>query len=218
MEIQKILKPENKILIICDYREKEIIEKLKRSDIVINEQMLEVGDFIISQRVAIERKSYSDFISSIIDGRIFEQASLLRKNFEKPIIIIEGYSNREINENALKGALASLLIDFGISILMTRNPLDTAKTIFWIAKKEQFEGKKDIVIKIGKKPKDIKKLQEFIISSFPGISSILGKRLLEKFGSLEKVFNASEEELVKVKGISKNLAKKIKRILVSSYR
>ncbi len=217
MEIQKILKPKGKILIICDYREKEVIENLEKLGALVNVQSLEIGDVVISQKVCVEKKTHSDFISSIIDGRIFEQASLLRKNFEKPIIIIEGYSNREINDNALKGALASLLIDFGISVLTTRNPSDTAKTIFWIAKKEQIESKKEIGIKVGKKPKDIKRIQEFVICSFPGISNVLGKRLLEKFGSLEKVFTASEEELIKVKGISKNLAKKIKKILISKY-
>ena len=217
LETQKLLKPKEKILIVCDYREKEVIEELKKLGALINVQSLEIGDFILSEKVCVEKKTHSDFISSIIDGRIFEQASLLRKNFEKPIILIEGYSNREVNENALKGALASLLIDFGISILMTRNPLDTAKTIFWIAKKEQIECKKEIGIKVGKKPKDIKKIQEFIICSFPGISKVLGKRLLENFGSLEKIFNASENELAKVKGISKNLAKKIRKILSSKY-
>lgn len=216
--MQKIFKPEEKILIICDYREKDIIESLKKLGVLVNAQNLEVGDFIISESVGIERKTHSDFISSIIDGRIFEQASLLKKSFEKPIIIIEGYSDREINENVLKAALATLIIDFGISMLTTKNSLDTAKTIFWIAKKEQVENRKEIGIKVGKKPKELKKIQEFIICSFPGISTTLGKRLLEKFGSLEKIFNASEIELAKVKGISKNLAKKIKKILISSYR
>ena len=122
MEIQKILKPKGKIVIVSDFREKEVSEHLKKLGAVVNEQALEVGDFVCSERVCIEKKTGNDFVSSIIDGRIFEQASALKKNFEKPIIIIEGYSYREINENALKAALASLLIDFGISILTTRIP------------------------------------------------------------------------------------------------
>ncbi len=216
-EIQKILKPKGKILIVCDYREKEVMENLKKLGALVNPQNLSIGDFMISERVCIERKAHSDFISSIIDGRIFEQASLLRKNFEKPIMVIEGYSDREINENALKAAIASLLIDFDFSLVSTKDPADTSRLIYWIAKREQEEKKIDVGIKIGKKPKEIKELQEFIICSFPGISKVLGRRLLEKFGSLEKVFNASELELAKVKGISRNLAREIKRILVSNY-
>ena len=133
------------------------------------------------------------------------------------MIIIEGYSTRKINDNALKAAIATLLIDFSIPVLRTSNPKDTARIIYWIAKKEQVETKKEIGIKVGKKPKEIKELQEFIICSLPGISRVLGRRLLEKFGSLEKVFTASERELAKVKGISKNLAKKIRKILTSRW-
>ncbi|MEM5836659.1 MAG: ERCC4 domain-containing protein [Candidatus Aenigmatarchaeota archaeon] len=215
-EKQTILKPKS-VLILCDYREEEIIEILKKMDADVKEMDLGCGDFICSRRIAIERKNYDDFVSSIIDGRLFEQAKNLKENFEKPVILIEGFSNREINENALKAAVASLVVDYGISLVMTRNPLDTAKTIYWIAKKEQQENKHEISFKVGKKPKDSKKIKEFIVASIPGISNVLSKRLLEHFGSVEKVFSAREEELMKVKGIGKNLAKKIKKILSEKY-
>jgi Fanconi anemia group M protein len=217
METQKILKLKEKVVIVADYREKEIIEYLKKFGAKINEMNLVVGDFVCSEGIAIERKTHSDFISSIIDGRIFEQAKALKEIFERPIIIIEGYSTRQINENALKGAIASLLVDFGISLLSTRNSLDTARTIYWIAKKEQSEGKKEITIKVGKKSKDIKRMQEQIVASLPGISTVFSKRLLEHFGSVEKIFTANEEELKKVKGVGKKLAFKIRKILTEKY-
>jgi len=217
METQKLLKPVGKTVIVSDFREKEVIEHLKKLGAVVNEQPLEVADHICSERVAIERKTYDDLVSSIIDGRIFEQASALKENFEKPIILIEGYSNREISENALKGAIASLLIDFGISLLSTRNAYDTAKTIFWIAQKEQKESKFGISIKVGKKPKDVKRLQEFILSSIPGLSTVLARRLLEEFGSIERVVTAEERELKKIEGIGEKLAKNIKKILTEKY-
>ncbi|MEM5772888.1 MAG: ERCC4 domain-containing protein [Candidatus Aenigmatarchaeota archaeon] len=215
-EKQTLLKSE-KVMLICDYREREINEILKKMVATVNEMALECGDFICSKRIAIERKTYDDFISSIIDGRIFEQAKELKRNFEKPIILIEGYSTREINENSLKGAIASLVVDFGISLISTRNQLDTAKTIYWIARKEQEEKNFTLAFKVGKKPEDGKKVKEFIVSSIPGISTILSKRLLEKFGSVEKVFSASEEELKSVRGIGKKLAKKIKKVLSEKY-
>ncbi|MEM5834740.1 MAG: ERCC4 domain-containing protein [Candidatus Aenigmatarchaeota archaeon] len=214
MDTQKILKPKEKILIVCDYREKEVIEELKKLGALVNVQSLEIGDFILSEKVCVEKKTHSDFISSIIDGRIFEQASLLRKNFEKPIIVIEGYSNREINDNALKAALACLLIDFGISLISTKNSCDTAKLIYWIAKKEQSETKSEVAIKVGKKPKDIRKIQEFIVCSLPGVSTKTAIKLLKNFGSVEKVFSASEDELKKVLG---KKAEKIKKILSEKY-
>jgi Fanconi anemia group M protein len=217
MKEKQMLLSSKEIVVICDYREKEVIEVLKKFGVAVNEMNLEVGDFVCSQRIVIERKAHSDFVSSIIDGRIFEQAEALKGNFDRPIILIEGYSNREINENALKAAIASLIVDFGITLLSTRNQIDTAKTIYWIARKEQEEKKQRIAFKVGKKPQDEKELKEFIVSSIPGVSVVLSKRLLEKFSSVEKVFCASEEELKSVKGIGEKLAKRIKKILSEKY-
>jgi ERCC4-type nuclease len=137
MKEKQMLLDSKEIVIICDYREKDVIEALRRFGVAVKEMNLEVGDFVCSQKIVIERKTHSDFISSIIDGRIFEQSRALKENFERAVIIIEGYSNREINENALKAALASLIVDYGISLINTKNSLDSAKTIYWIARKEK---------------------------------------------------------------------------------
>jgi Fanconi anemia group M protein len=95
---------------------------------------------------------------------------------------------------------------------------DTAKTIFWIAKKEQEEKGHEIAFKVGKKPKEVKKLQEKIVACLPGVSTILSKRLLEKFKSVEKIFTADEKELEKVSGIGKKLARRIRKVLTTKYR
>ena len=218
IETQKVFGLKEKILIISDYREKEVSKILENLGAKVSVMNLNIGDFVLSERICVERKTHSDFISSIIDGRIFEQAKSLRENFEKPILIIEGYSNREINENALKGALASLIVDFGVSVLNTLNIFDTAKTIYWLAEKEQKEKKEVIAFKTGKKSKEIKKLQEEIVASLPGVSNVLSKRLLEKFGSIERIFTAKESELQQVKGIGKMLAKRIRKVLTEEYR
>ncbi|MBI4010607.1 MAG: hypothetical protein HY361_05525 [Candidatus Aenigmarchaeota archaeon] len=217
MDTQKILKPDEKVVIISDYREKEIIDLLKNLGANVNEMSLEVADYICSDRICVERKTHDDFVNSIIDGRLFAQAKNLSENFEKPILIVEGYSNREISENALKGAVASLVSDFNITLLNTRNHHDTAKTIFWIAKKEQQELNHAVSFKVGKKPKDTRRLQEEIVGSIPGISKILSKRLLEHFGNIEKIVIAEEHELKKVKGVGQKLAKRIKNILTKYY-
>ena len=218
METQRILKPPNKIVVIADYREKEVIDNLKNLGAIVNELNLKVGDFACSSNgVVIERKTHSDFISSIIDGRIFEQVKYLKENYERPVIIVEGFSNREINENALKATIANLITKFGVSFVNTKNSLDTAKMIYWLAKKEQDGTNKTLGFKQGKKPKEMKRLQEFVLSSIPGISNILSRRLLETFGNIGQVVNASETELSKVKGVGKKLANKVKKLLASKY-
>lgn len=219
METQRILKPSNKIVVIADYREKEVIENLKNLGAVVNEMNLKIGDFVCSgDGIVIERKTHSDFISSIIDGRIFEQVKYLKENYEKPIIIVEGFSNREMNDNALKATIASLITKFNVSFINTENQSDTAKVVYWLAKKDQENTNTTLGFKQGKKPKEVKQLQEFILSSIPGISNVLAKRLLDNFENIEKTVNASEIELSKVKGIGKKLANKIKKLLTSKYR
>jgi len=216
MQIQKVLDM-NKISIIADYREKEIINILKSFGVVVNETNLDIGDFIINSNIVIERKQHSDFISSLIDGRLFEQSKLMKENFKKSIIIIEGYSNRQINENALYSTIASLIIKYEMILINTKNHFDTAKTIYRIGKKSLEENKSLHAFKVVKKPKELKTIQEKVVSSLPGIGNILSKRLLEKFKTLENIFTASESELKKVKGISDKTAKKIKKILTANY-
>ncbi len=216
MDTQKILKPVEKPVIISDYREREIGELLKNLGAVLTQENLEIGDFICSDRVVIERKAHSDFVSSIIDGRLFEQIENMKRNFEKNIVLVEGSSDRKINENALKAALAVMATD-GVSVISTKNPKDTAKTIFWIAKKEQEEKKKGIGFRVGKKPMEEAKLKEMVVAGLPGISSIISKRLLENFGTVEKVFSASEDQLRQVKGIGDKLAKKIRKLITGNY-
>ena len=218
METQRILKPANKVLVIADYREREVIENLKSLGASINEMNLKVGDFVCSgDGVVVERKALSDFVSSIFDGRIFEQLRYLKENYERPVIIVEGNSNREIDDNALKATVASLVSKFNASFINTRNIADTAKMVYWLAKKEQENDNVFLGFKHGKKPKETAKLQEFVLAAIPGISSVLAKRLLQNFGSIEKVVNASELELSKVKGVGKKSANKIKKLLTNKY-
>jgi ERCC4-type nuclease len=216
IDTQKLLKPIGKILIVADYREREIISLLKELGALVKEDNLPIADFVVSSRTAVERKSHSDFISSIIDGRIFEQMENMQKYYKKRIVLIEGYSDRFINENAYKAAVATLATS-GITLLSTKGQQDTAKTVFWIAKKEQQENKIPVAIKVGKKPVDSKKQKEFLVSAIPGISSVLAQRLLKEFGSIEKIFAAGEEELEKVKGLKEKTAKSIRKLITTKY-
>jgi Fanconi anemia group M protein len=218
--IQKILKPENRVLIIADYRENNnlVIDSLNSVGALVRTLPLKVGDFICSDRVCIERKSGNDFVSSLIDGRLFKQAIEMKENFSKPIFLVEGsYYRPEMNDNAIKSSLASIIIDFDIPIVFTRDEIDTAKTIFWIAKREQFIHKRIVGIKGKKKPKQIEELQESFISGLPGISTVLSKRILNKFKTIKNFVNARESELTEVNGIGKTLVKRLHILLNKEY-
>jgi Fanconi anemia group M protein len=218
--IQRILKPKDKPVIIADCRESKCSVKDYLEDLgaMVKVLPLKVGDFICSERVCVERKTGNDFISSIIDGRLFQQAEELKDNFTKPIILVEGdYYTGGMNENAIKSALASIILDYDIPVIMTKDEEETARTIFWLAKREQMISKVGVGIKGKKKPKRLKDLQEHVISGLPGVSVVLSKRILRKFKTIKNFAKAKESEIMEVNGIGKVLAKRLYRLLNEEY-
>ncbi|RLJ02812.1 MAG: hypothetical protein DRP11_02630 [Candidatus Aenigmatarchaeota archaeon] len=223
MGAQKVLKPEGKVLIIVDNREfqTKVVRELSRLGCIMTPKQLEVGDYILSERVCVERKTSSDFVNSVIDGRLFSQLKELLRNFEKPLLIIEGnnlYIHRNVHPNALRGALASVAVDYRVPILWTSSEEETASLLYWIARREQMEEQRSISIRGSKKPMSPDEQQEYLISGLPNVNSKIAKRLLEFFGTPEKVFTATEKELQKVEGIGKVLAGRIRNILTKKYR
>ncbi|WP_304090819.1 ERCC4 domain-containing protein, partial [Methanobrevibacter gottschalkii] len=172
-----------------------------------------------SDEVAIERKTTKDFVDSIIDKRLFKQARELSEEFKRPLLILEGddlYSGM-VNPNAIRGSLASIAIDFGISIIPTRNAQDTAAMIKRIAVREQNDEKTPIQIRTDKKPVSMMEQQLFIVESLPNIGPVNAKNLLAHFGTVGNIINASESELQEVDGIGKKIAEDIRKVIDSKY-
>lgn len=219
-KIQKIL-PTDEIVIFVDSREMRTVVALElmKYKCIVKPKMLEVGDYILSDRVCVERKTYDDFISSIMDQRLFDQLRNLSDHFERPILLIEGKRETSIgmHANAIRGALASVAVDYGVPIMWTHDEADTAAMLFWIAKREQIDDERSISIRGKRKKMELHDFQEFIVAGFPKINRKTAKKLLKNFGSVESVFNASEEKLQEAPGIGKKLAKMIRNIITASY-
>ena len=182
-------------------------------------QSMAVADYQVSDEVAIERKTAKDFVDSMIDKRLFKQARELSEEFKRPLLILEGddlYSGM-VNPNANRGTIASIALDFGISIIPTRDAQETAAMIKRIAIREQSGEKTNIQIRTDKKPVILWEQQLFIIESLPNIGPVNAKNLLEHFGSVSKVINASESELMEVEGIGKITAQNIRKVIDSKY-
>ena len=210
----------NKVLIFADSREREILEYFKQYDCEVQKKMLLCADFLVSDRVCIERKTVKDFVQSITDKRLFQQLSNMKENFERPLLIIEGKESLygTLQPNVIRGALSSIAIDLGIPIIWTMDIADTAGMIYWIANREQMLEKRPIALRNKKVPKKLKEMQEYFVSSLPDISNVRAKALLKHFKSPHAILEADEKELQKVKGIGKKLAKNIKKVLESNYK
>ncbi|MFH1328044.1 MAG: ERCC4 domain-containing protein [Candidatus Bathyarchaeota archaeon] len=211
-----------KVTIYVDNRESPspVIKELIRAGVNVNLTNLTVGDYILSEQIGVERKTIQDFASSIIDKRLFTQAKELSSTYNKPLIIIEGenlFATRNISVQAIRGAITSMIFDYQIPILTTKDANETALILFSIAKSEQVDRKIHVAVRSEKKPLTLAEQQEYLVSGLPNVELTLAKRLLSTFGSVEKVFNATEEELKKVHGVGNIIAEKIKKTITEKY-
>ena len=207
----------NQLRIVADEREKKsgIPSLLKGIGINLEIKTLSIGDYIVAPETIVERKSISDLVSSVFDGRLFDQCNRMKENFQFPIIIIEGNTDKieELVENpfVFYGAVSSVAIDFKIPIISTPNASHTAKLLVSMCSRK--DTTKGPFIKKIRKSDDVQKQQLSVLSSLPGVGEKVAIRMLEKFGTPLKVFSASSTELSKISGLGESRAKKIKKML-----
>jgi len=208
--------------IIVDERERKsgIPELLKSVGLNIEMKTLPVGDYIVAPETVVERKSVRDLLSSVFDGRLFDQCSRLKENFEHPILLIEGNVDEieEITDNPLifYGAISTVALDFKIPVIPTPSAAHTAKLLVSLCSRK--DSPKGPYLKKIKKSSDLQKQQLSVLCSLPGIGEKLAVRMLEKFGTPFKVFTATTVELSKVNGLGEARAKKIKKMLDSKSK
>ncbi len=209
-------------VVLADYREKgnKIVKELIDLGISVKLERLEHADYVLSGRVAVELKTVEDFVGSIIDGRLLEQAKQLRNAFERPVLIVEGiediYGVRKVHPNAIRGALAALVAGYGIPVVQTRDNKETAALLAAFAKREQ---EKDSSYQLhSQKPMNTESAQEYIVSAFPSVGPQLAKDLLKQFKTIKNIVNASEEELRQVEGVGEKISKRIKEAVEGEWK
>ncbi|HIE46994.1 MAG: ERCC4 domain-containing protein [Nitrosopumilus sp.] len=208
--------------IVVDERERKsgIPDLLKSVGLNIEMKTLPVGDYIVAPETVIERKSIRDLLSSVFDGRLFDQCSRLKEHFQYPIVLVEGNVDEieEITDNPLifYGAISTVVIDFKIPIIPTPSAAHTAKLLVSLCSRKDIP--KGPYLKKIKKSSDLQKQQLSVLCSLPGIGDKFAVRMLEKFGTPLRAFNATTAELAKVEGLGDARAKKIKTMLDSKSK
>lgn len=213
--------PQNQELVVyVDTREgnSKVIRALDTIGVKVKVNTMAVADYQVSEEVAIERKTAKDFVDSIVDKRLFKQARMMMEEFKKPIMILEGddFYSGFINPNAIRGAMTSIALDYGISIIPTRTAEDTAAMLKRIAIREQKGEKRSIQIRTERKPQNLWEQQLFIIESLPNIGPVHAKRLLEHFGSVKAVLEADEKNCRKLKESVRKQPRTLEKLLKAS--
>lgn len=207
---------QNKFPIIVDTREKQslVYSILVGKNANVKFEKLDIGDYLVGD-IVIERKTFKDFQASIIDKRLMKQLIELKK-YPKSFLLLEGFlynfSDSIINENAIRGMILSCALDFGILIIYSQNEEDSAKLLLVLAKRLE-KPEKENSLRFKKTEMSFEEQKQFILEGFPGVGPTTAKALLEKYKTLEKIFNCSKEKLAKIELFDEKKLDNFKRLL-----
>lgn len=186
--------------IIVDKREKRsgIIDELNNLGAVIIEETLDSGDYLLSNKVAVERKRGDDFYGSLFSGsnqtNIFEELLRLADSVESPLLILEEFERmfkrgEEMN-SSLYGALVSIATVMKIPIIPTRNISDTALALYRIGKQQQQDKGIKGIARRAPKSMSLKQRQAFFLEGFVNVGPTKSEMLIENFKTPSKFITA----------------------------
>lgn len=206
--------------IVVDDREKAggqvLVALAGRDDATVDIARLEVGDYNIEHRVVVERKTATDFAASLIDGRLFHQAAELASAPGRGVLVLEGcdedWRDTGVRREALQGALITIGVFYGVAVLRSDGPEETARLLVYLARQARRSAQGGLP-RPGYRPKGKRARQLFLLQGLPGVGPERAARLLARFGSVQAIMTASAADLATVDGIGEKTAARIRRII-----
>ena len=209
--------------VVVDERERGcgVPENLSKLNVRVYFSRLAVADYVISPEIAAERKSLSDFVSSVYDGRLFVQASALSSSYRKPYLIVEGdikeLSSLTKNVNSYYGAVASVTLAYDLRVIHTADPAQTAAAVAALIQHSRARPVPVGFAAAPPKAKDEAQQQLYLVSSLPGVGMKLAKRMLSRYGTPRKIMGLTESQLSMVQGLGSKRASRIVHMLDAVY-
>jgi len=208
-----------RIPLVVDSNEPEDIpDRLRKLGVDVEVRKIAPGDYVLGP-IGVERKALYDFFNSLVRKRLFEQVRRLREAYPQPLVILEG-DLAEISTfkhpQSILGALLALEVGERVPVLTTADKDQTALllSILW---KRQEKGAADYGLRHKPKAMTVEQRQRFLVEGLPNVGETLARNLLERFGSVRGVFNASEDELKRVSKIGDIKAAEIVRLASAPY-
>jgi DNA excision repair protein ERCC-4 len=209
--------------VVADEREKAsgVPEELSKLGVRVYFSRLPVADYVLSPEVAVERKSVRDLVSSVYDSRLFYQAARISAAYAKAYLLVEGDS-KEVeglakNLKSFYGAVANVTLAYGLRLLYTANPRETATAIAALLGQARARPLTTMPSELPPKAKTLPQRQVYLVSSIPGVGRKLAERLLSKYGTPRRVMSLTAGELALTRGIGWKRAEKIKEVLDSKF-
>ncbi|TMW66423.1 hypothetical protein Poli38472_004188 [Pythium oligandrum] len=151
------------VKVVVDVREfrSALPSMLHKEAMLVQPVTLEIGDYILSPQICVERKSISDLFGSLNSGRLFNQAENMGRFYELPVLLIEFTQGKafslqdpseigsEISASNIVSKLTLLILHFpNLRLLWSRSPHATVD-LFKAIKKNQPEPDLEVAAAIG---------------------------------------------------------------------
>ena len=190
-------------IVVDDREPAKIISHLKKLKVEVITQRLEVGDYDVGEKVLVERKTGPDYVSSLADGRLFEQALRLTEGADQVIIILEDFEKAfespgwKDRQKQVYGSLMYLSLRLGILLFPSSGKMQTAQILERMCSWLQ-EKKDDPVIFARGVKKSMSQLdrQQFLLQGLPQIGPKTALALLKHFKTPLAVFEAISQSTV----------------------
>ena len=180
---------------------------------------LEIGDYVFDNQVAFEFKTIADFITSINDNRVFNEAINQAETFDHHFVIIYGdlferskqiaisRNYREINLYQYIGAINSL--NRYTTVIQVYNPTIEEAYYTMMNQARKCLQNKPIVKKFNRKHKNA--AMNWLCYCVYGLNAKRAKDIVTMLDlhTLEDLFNVTHQQLTSVDGIGVKLADKI---------
>lgn len=210
------------IRVVADDRETAggvIAELQGRAEVALEVRRLPVGDFMVEERFAVERKTLADFAQSVIDARLFKQAAALAQGTQRGVLILEGTASASaelgVSRESMQGALITVSVFYGLAVLRARDAAETARLIVYLGRQAQ-RFARGALPRPGYRPKGRRARQLYVLQGLPGVGPERAARLLDRFGSVQAVASASPADLATVDGIGESTAARMRWALEES--
>lgn len=232
--------------LLVDHRERSMGRLLEGLLEEVEFVQLPLGDYLLASTegsVLIERKTVTDFVSSVRSNRLWEQLLRLMKEEEvygfplkRRLLLIHGsfedyvqsigfepeFSERDLLVfwSQLMGAFLEVIYVYDTPIVMAEDDI-AFKAFFKTLIRREEEGLNDKLPtarwyrKRARADLPTKDRKRYLLSSLPLIGERLAQNLLEHFKTISDIANASQRELQRVPKIGKKRAEIIYQVFHS---
>ena len=213
--------PEEPSRVIVDMREfrSELPSLLHRRGLDIDPVTLEVGDYILSPDTCVERKSVSDLIGSLQNGRLYTQCLSMSRFYRKPVLLIEFDPSKpfslmarsdfrhEISSNDISSKLTLLTLHFPrLRILWCPSPHATAD-LFMDLKQGRPEPDAAVAQAVTAESDMVAESADIynpgsydFLLKMPGVNAKNYRALIKNADSLADIAELSQEKLAEILG------------------